>query len=462
MAVVTRAWSDMRRYPPDAALLVVGGVGYFALLMWAMVHVSYDVWGALLVFPPIAIITMVIVTRSAVRNDLTADLGLLRWAFVYKVVLGTLVRFVVIEALYHGVADASQYYGVGGRLAPAFRQYDFSAFTQQRLIGTHFIENMTGLLFAVLGKGRLGGFLFFSWLAFMGLFLFYRAFCIAVPIGGRRRYAALLFFWPSLAFWPSSIGKDAWMVFCLGVAAYGAAKLLTRQRGGVAALIAGMAASAAVRPHVTLALFIALCAAYLIAAPRRGTVLGPVFKAIGVLALVVGGFFVLHSVQSFFKLDSLDPETVQTALQNTQERTIKGGSGYDPVSPTSPQGVIMAPITVLFRPFPFEAHNSESFIASAEATMLAVLVLLSLRRLGRLRVSLRQVPYLTLCLVFVVVFTLAFANIGNFGILARERTQVLPFVFALLALPMPTAAVIPPLEAARLRRPALRSAQPSA
>ena len=34
-----------------------------------------------------------------------------------------------------------------------------------------------------------------------------------LPTGDHRRYALLVFFMPSLLFWPSSIGKESWMLF---------------------------------------------------------------------------------------------------------------------------------------------------------------------------------------------------------------------------------------------------------
>jgi hypothetical protein len=36
--------------------------------------------------------------------------------------------------------------------------------------------------------------------------------------------------------------------------------------------------------------------------------------------------------------------------------------------------------------------------------------------------------------VYLLIFFFAFGTISNFGILARQRTQALPFVFVLLAL----------------------------
>jgi hypothetical protein len=42
---------------------------------------------------------------------------------------------------------------------------------------------------------------------------------------------------------------------------------------------------------------------------------------------------------------------------------------------------------------------------------------------------------MTYALVYLLVFFFAFGTIGNFGILARQRSQAMPFVFVILALP---------------------------
>jgi hypothetical protein len=48
---------------------------------------------------------------------------------------------------------------------------------------------------------------------------------------------------------------------------------------------------------------------------------------------------------------------------------------------------------------------------------------------------LRAQPYVALAVAFVLVFFFVFAVISNFGLLARERVMVLPFVLALLSVP---------------------------
>jgi hypothetical protein len=49
--------------------------------------------------------------------------------------------------------------------------------------------------------------------------------------------------------------------------------------------------------------------------------------------------------------------------------------------------------------------------------------------------SFRRLPYVTFVVVYGLLFIVAFSSIGNFGILARERCQLLPFFLVLLAVP---------------------------
>ena len=54
----------------------------------------------------------------------------------------------------------------------------------------------------------------------------------------------MIFFLPSLLFWPSGIGKEAWMTLGLGLASYGAARLLVHKPGGFPVLALGLLATA--------------------------------------------------------------------------------------------------------------------------------------------------------------------------------------------------------------------------
>jgi hypothetical protein len=45
------------------------------------------------------------------------------------------------------------------------------------------------------------------------------------------------------------------------------------------------------------------------------------------------------------------------------------------------------------------------------------------------------VPYVAFAVSYTAMFVFAFSSVGNFGIMTRQRTQVLPLVLVLLAIP---------------------------
>jgi hypothetical protein len=87
---------------------------------------------------------------------------------------------------------------------------------------------------------------------------------------------------------------------------------------------------------------------------------------------------------------------------------------------------------VLFRPYPTEAHNAQAVFSSLEGVALMALLIWRLPRMIRGLSSLRRRPYLMFSLFFTVGFVIMFSPIFNLGILARQRSQVFPFVLALL------------------------------
>jgi hypothetical protein len=271
------------------------------------------------------------------------------------------------------------------------------------------------------------------------LWFFYRAFVIACPEGNRRRYALLVFFLPSLLFWPSSIGKEAWMTLGIGLAAWGAARVLTHRRGGITAAALGLAALAEVRPHIALILAIAAFMAILFRRPPKGaTVTSPLAKLAVIVAAGMALIVVMNQTESFFNLDTFNADSVQATLDRASSQTSEGGSVFDSSTPKtdfSPSELPMATVSVLFRPFPWEAHNSQSLIAGVEGAALLLLFVFSGRRLiGAIRSFIRT-PYVVLCTVYSVVFIYGFSSFANFGVLTRQRVQVLPFVLVLICLP---------------------------
>ena len=431
---------DDQTLEPRSGLLVGTGLAlvaaFVAGLLILMAATDYDTWGAMFVAPVLIAVSLPVLARQAHREG---D----RWLFILLVVAllvklgGAIARHYVAFDVYGGVADANSYDLIGTEIAERFRAGNFDH-GLPRLTGTQFIEFITGIIYTVMGPSLLGGFLFFSWLGFWGLFLFYRAFVIAVPEGSRRAYARLLFFLPSLVFWPSSIGKESWMMFSLGIAAFGAAHIMTgRTMRGVGIASLGLWLAALPRPHVAGLMALGMVVGYLFRKPRQDLrELAPVVKGLAMALVAVVALIFLVQATEFLKGQGIDTDQgVTSALREVSYTTSSGESSFVPSELESPFRAPIAVLTVLFRPFVFEAHNVQALAAALEGTFLLAVSLFRFRwGLAAVR-SMRRQPYVAFAAAYAGLFIIAFSSFANFGLLARERVQLFPLFVLLLSIP---------------------------
>jgi hypothetical protein len=398
---------------------------------------SYDTLVAMIMGPILLVISLPALSRQAARERDRRLFWLLLIALMIKLALGALSQIYVAFKSYGGVADATAYYREGWRLARHFRQGNFAT-GMDPITGTNFINIVTGYVLAVIGSSRTAAFMFFSWLGFWGLFLFYRAFTIAVPEGRSRTYARLVFFLPSLIFWPSAIGKDAWMVLALGIVAFGGARVLVGHTWrGLAVAGLGLWMGVMVRPHVMALAGLGLAAAYLVRRPRPELrELAPVAKALSFAAVAAVALVVLSRSNSFLNESGIrDPSDINSSLNRIYATTSIGGSSFVPSVLTSPKRAPVAFLTVLFRPILPDATNFQEGLAAIEGTFLLLLALSRIRwGIAALRSCIRQ-PYVVMALAYTFLFIVAFSSVANFGILVRQRSSLLPFFLVLLSIP---------------------------
>ncbi|CCG01316.1 hypothetical protein [Blastococcus saxobsidens] len=417
-----------------AGLGLAAIAAYAIVLAAGMTRSTYDVWGALVVGPGLLAVSWPLLAGVLRRERDQWVRRVIVFAFGLKI-LGALARWAVAFVLYDGAADASRYDLQGAAVAEQLRSGSFVIDLGVPLVGTGFLILLTGIVYTVTGPTLLGGYLVFAWLGFWGLYAFYRAFRTAMPEGNHRRYALLVFLLPSMIFWPSGIGKEAWMCLCLGVATLGAARLLTGTRGAVLPLALGLGGSALVRPHLTALIFVATVAGFLFRRDVRRTVLTPVTRAVTLVALLAAGALIAQQAAAFFDVEDVSAGSVETVLAETERNTGTGGSNFDAQPVRSPLDLPAAVLTVLFRPFPWEAGNLQSLLTSAEGVLLLGLAIASWGRLRTVWAYRAGRPFVVLCLAYTVAFVYVFSTFGNFGILARQRVLAYPFVLALLCLP---------------------------
>jgi hypothetical protein len=422
----------------SAPVLTVGLVltaAYVAALIWSMDRADYSVWMALLLVPLLVFVTVPALRRQAAREREARLFRLLTWALVLKLA-GALLRFYVAFGLYGGQADAAAYHEWGVDISANFRSFVFET-GLENLHSTRFIRLFTGMVYTVVGPTKLGGFLIFSWLGFLGLFLLYRAFTLAVPGGQARSYARMLFFFPSMLFWPSSVGKEAWMILAIGVTSFGIARILADDIGrGLVPLVAGAWMVAVVRPHVAAMLGVGAVAAYLVkpADPRHREI-APVVKGVLLVAIGLGSLLLVQRTDAFLRETGVREEGLTDTLERTTFRTQQGGSEFDPSVLASPARIPIAFATVLFRPVVLEAENFQAVLAALEGTALFLLCAWRWTWIVTAVRDVRRRAYVAMAVAYIGVFVFGFSSIANFGILARQRVQVLPFLFVLLAIP---------------------------
>lgn len=425
----------------ERRLLVAAGAGTVAIACYlfalgrAMNDASYEVWSALLLVPVIALVSVPMIRRAA-ATDGSPDLALLLGVALALKMVGAYVRYLVAFEVYDGVADANMYHQWGLTVSESIRDGNWDLDVGRTATSTGFIRLFTGYVYTLIGASKLGGFFVFSWLGFWGVYLMYRAFRIAVPEGDHRRYGLLVFLLPSMLFWPSSIGKEAFVTFSLGMCAYGAAKLYDHQRGAFVPLLIGLWATATVRSHMALLFFGAFAVGFLLRRSRLRSPTAPAVKMVGLVTLVLAGSVLVGRFESQFEVDGVSTSSVDEVLSRTSERTDEGGSTFEGSDGRSLTDFPAAAVAVLFRPFPFEATNAQSLIASLEGMILLGLVVLSWRRYKSFPRLVTSVPYVALVATYTVGFIIAFSTFGNFGILARQRVQLFPFALVLLALPI--------------------------
>jgi hypothetical protein len=417
--------------------VVVAGIAVTLAFVWTMLVGSYAQYAAFLIAAVLLLLTVPIARHAARIEQWPALSG---WILVAMVVRlgGAVARYLVAYGAYGGVADASTYTAVAKSNYHAFRS--LHVFTPDTSVFHGLVPWLDTFVYALFGPTEIGSFFLFSWLNFLGTYLFFRAFRIAYPSGDGRRYGLLVFFLPSLVYWPSSLGKEGWMMLAIGLACYGLARALVSRPGGYLSMAAGIGGMILVRPHLALIFLPAAILAFLLRRTQPGE-RRPIGRLVGLAVLIISSLVVVGKAQSYFGIKSLDVQTVTQQLQTTRVQTAVGNSAFHAPNAQTPLGYPEAVITVLFRPFPFEAHGLTVLVASLEGLILLVLTVRSWPRLKRLPKALWESPYIVFCLLYSALFVLAFANFSNFGILARERVQMLPLFLVLLAIPATAAPV---------------------
>lgn len=430
--------------------VIAVGIGYLVAITWAMSSVAYDIWGVMIVVPPMTVVTLIGV-RRAFANDLRPLVVPMLCGYLLKLG-GSAARYWVAFDVYGGSADAGRYHDYGRLMAGRVWSGENNlGSVLPGGTGTQFVERFTSLVYTAIGSSKLTGFVVFGWFGFWGIVLFVKAACIAVPGLAQRRYAYLCAIAPSLVYWPSSIGKEALMLCSLGIATYGIARLLTRAGFLTPLIIAaiGVTGAALIRPHIAGVWLAGAFPALLVALgralsrdqrqARRGVEVLMLISvvAFAAVALVIVGQFALRYLKPGDDQASLT-QGITAILEETTRRSDQGGSNFAPPVVSGPQDWPLAVVRTLTRPLLYEARGLFQLLLALELSALIALCALSWRRVLAIPRSILTVPYVAFAMTSLFVAGLAYSSFANLGILTRQKSLVFPLLLLIPCLPLPT------------------------
>jgi hypothetical protein len=431
----------MLESPPVMDEQPTGGALIFLIPLFFTIVLAAGVWliggeaanASAVVILTILTVSSVFVFHQAAKSDIEG-------AFLFQVLilawltkLGFLVfRWYLLFNVYHG-ADTLGYDIAGQEIAATLAAGGSADFSH--VIGTHFIQLVAGFLYFITGPTLMGAWILFSWLGLIGMLFHYKALVTVFPNAHRRLFMLLVFFLPSILMWTGSLGKDAIMALGIGMLAYGAARVFRDglRPGPILWAVTGVAGTLLVRPHIAAMLCVSLAALVLLR-PMHAGIFTPFLRLGGFAIFIVLSVLVIRTAASFVNLEDLSFEGVTGFLGQEQQGSEQGGSAFGGGGfPTTPQALGLAIVTVLFRPFPWEAHSGLGLIAALEGVILFGLIFRRFRGVRGALWDARRHAYLGFTVIYASLFVFFFSIVSNFGILVRQRVQLLPFVFVWLA-----------------------------
>ena len=424
-------------------LAVVAGLAYLCLLAVAIGSTSYDVWGVLVVIPPLGLVGVMTV-RTMFSGDLAALRPILFAGLVAKLV-GTALRYWVGFEAYAGGIDAQRYHEFAVQRSADVRDGLLTVFDVIPTgTGTHFVENVTAFVYTLTGSSKMGGFVVFGFIGYLGVLFFVKAACVAIPGLATHRYAALCALAPSLAYWPSSIGKESLMILGIGIATLGIAKFFA-----TGALLwpllmtsAALVFTGAIRPHIAGIWLAGVFPALLVMFVknqrttahefRRGRRQATMLVVIGVAAI---GLIVLSQAAIRYLPSLGDDQSLTAIVDETTRRTEQAGSAFTPPNITNPINWPFAAVRTLTRPLLIEARGAAQLLTALEMTLLIGLAVASYRRLLHVPKLVLTIPFVTFAITTLFVMGLALSSFANLGVLARQKALVFPFLLLVVCLP---------------------------
>jgi hypothetical protein len=327
-----------------------------------------------------------------------------------------------------GSVDAFIYDNYAERFAEYFVQGDFSPFTDKnlwrngQLFYTNFVAYPAAFFMIITGHNLFGVYLLFSLVCFVGLVLILKSFAQNYSGLNFTKASLVIFLFPALWFWTSTIGKDAFMFLGIGLVCIG----IRDNKLSWISIIAGLAIIYAFRPPTAYMVLIALSAFFIF--NIRDSLFSKLFKiTAGVLILV----YLMNYLAAEWGIEDFSQETI-AELQSGALRNNNFGTGALEEKSGGIAAIPRGIVDVLARPFLWEANNILNLASALEINFVLLVLFLNRKSVGKFfRESLKK-RLSTFVIAFLIIYVLSvgiFEN--NIGLIARHRALIFPFMFLL-------------------------------
>jgi hypothetical protein len=286
--------------------------------------------------------------------------------------------------------------------------------------GTGFVISMVQFLKETIGGTYLDYFLLFQASGIWAMAFMMRVLEETYTEVGREPPAItyLPLFFPSLHFFTSSIGKDGPLVLAAAMMVWCIMNIRRRLIPfGIALWIMVL-----FRPHIALVAALAFTIT-LFFDPRTKPLIrfGLGFVAIMALGVIAG------TVQQSFGVDVTSAESVGGFFERQSRTAQQFDTGTSVIGASYPVRLL----SLLFRPFFFDANSLLSLLASLENVFTVAFAIVLFRRRRDVVMLYRQVFFIRFATMFALMLTLLLAYVYyNVGLGLRQRTMILPGLLA--------------------------------
>lgn len=335
------------------------------------------------------------------------------------------VAYMAIIYLIHIAACLVYFKRAEGGAADSALYYDdpYQTYQDGFGLGTQGILYVVQYLREMVGGTYLDFYLLFQAIGFLGLTILLR---ILEEVHDELRIPYAPYFYalialPSLHFWSSALGKDAPMLLATSLALWASMRLPNRAK----ALIGALLLMLFIRPHIAVVATAALSLAVVVG---RGI---PIYLRIVLFFVAVAGTgLAATTLQNTYAIDITSSESIGQQFERRDNVLQSDEAGNTAVT----GGVAVRLLSLLFRPFFFDANELFALLASFENLVVLGIFLLLLVRWRNALQLFRNVFFTRFALIYAVALTVFLTlSYWNVGLGLRQKwTMLMPMYLVLL------------------------------